>query len=44
MRKLQCYVAPEVEVLSLHVERGFDVSGDANPGEDGGELLSGKSL
>ena len=34
MEKEFKYVAPEAEVLSAQVERGYESSGNVNPGDD----------
>ena len=38
MEKKEMYVAPEVEVLEVAVEKGFAASPQLQPGEDGGEI------
>lgn len=35
---LMPYEAPELFLISVRVEKGFAVSSDIEPGEDGGEL------
>ena len=42
MEKKEMYVAPEVEILEVQVEKGFAASpvddGQLTPGEDGGTI------